>query len=180
MSSKQQREKIYFAVDIESGGPSFLQAFAIGICLGYKFWNVIDRQGFYSIPPLKFHSTTQKWWNNHSDVLKILNNKAKKSGSLNYSDMIHLFCQYLNNLEHRFPENDIVVLSDNPSFDLGALDYGLQVKCNRLPIRYSRDGKTYRCVEDPSARWEMLPQFICSWRHKIINAKVIHHHLPEN
>lgn len=75
------------------------------------------------------------------------------------------FVKWLDNLERM--SDKVVVLSDNPTYDLGAIDHELYQRFGRLGVRYTKGeideegkqtGGKYRPVKDPSERIKGLPK----------------------
>lgn len=59
--------------------------------------------------------------------------------------------KFLYNLELKYPYPYYCIrfISDNPSFDIGNIDYNLATHCDRMPMRYTTYG-FYRSIVNPS------------------------------
>lgn len=104
----------------------------------------------------KMHPETLKFWqkNNHMDILEDIQKDAIDPGIV-WSHIL----KWRNYLETRYGSN-LVWLSDNPLFDLGAIDFELATRFLRHSIRYNQDGTIYQFVQDPSEQWAGLPSFV--------------------
>ena len=74
-------------------------------------------------------------------------------------DMAIEIQNYLDGLETKYPNMKIKIVSDNPCFDLGKVDWLLDHYTDRLGVRYSFNG-AYRSVEDPTEQLKPIPE---SW-----------------
>lgn len=154
-----EKKIILVAVDIERTGSFMIKnkTLSIGFYIGDGIGNKLSTHKF---------NTTVKWpkygeeteildygdfeprcWDEfwvklqHSIVEKCVENaKSEKETWTEVAD-------FLNDLEIKYPESEyeIKFLSDNPAFDIGNIDYGLEKYANRLPMRYSSKG-VYRSV----------------------------------
>jgi hypothetical protein len=88
------------------------------------------------------------------------------------------FSSWIDALPARYPGRKIVLISNNPVYDIGTLDYVLAARRIRtLPLRFLGDGK-YRSVHDPS---EMIAgQGSSVLVREKANVRACHDHWPEN
>jgi hypothetical protein len=90
------------------------------------------------------------------------------------------FRDYLDGLEDEYPDWNVRIVSDNPSFDLGRLDHELYARFGRLPVRYAvknPKGAVYRWVCDPSEQLAFGDQYD---EVKEIVSKICPHDHSEN
>lgn len=87
------------------------------------------------------------------------------------------FIAFWNNLEHAYPESThkLTILSDNPSYDIGCLDYFVWKNAKRLPLRYTSSHQ-YRAINDPSEQAKSTNDDEGCWERA--KAKCPHNHWP--
>lgn len=167
---------LYFAVDIEKIGYHHDSAInAFGTCLGTSDGEVIETNLWCPAvePWQKFDVRCKEtFWNNNLELLELFKLHEKDARIL-YKE----FEKYFDKIEERFPKAKIQIVSDNPSFDLGTLDYHLNYYTGRYPLRYTSDGK-YRSVQDPDERAKAL--CIKDTLQTKIDQLVKHDHNPKN
>lgn len=136
------------AIDIEKlGDHQDAHIIAVGFCLGDSNGNIIDTKAYYISPD---ENTTieprckTEFWDKHQGLYEFFLSKGKPAGQV-YSDIEY----WLSSLESEYP--NIVILSDNPAYDLSGFDRMMHKYTGRLPIRYTTDD-TYRWVVDYSER----------------------------
>lgn len=147
------RKRGYLAIDIEKPGSSFhYPIIAFGTCFGDGTLSNLDcREWIPKFDPNKIQfeeRCKREFWDKNQKVLDYfqMNGKGKPE------DVFNNFNNYLTKLEC---ENDITILSDNPSFDISNMDYYLDKYCKRLPLHYSHKGD-YRPVVDWTERASAL------------------------
>lgn len=158
----QQSDTIYVAIDIETTGPKFKNdILAIGVVIGRKSnQSVIEQRvwcfhhqgllesenqdSFFEI------STWNEFWSKNKHVLEKINLESQSKPE-SPDETWEYFKSYWDQLDERFPNDQIVILSDNPSFDCSKIDYQFFKRFDRWPMRYSKDNK-YRLIQDPSER----------------------------
>lgn len=176
-----------FAVDIETSGPSFSRngIIAIGYCVGLLDGTVISKKRICMDLPENSCFNERCWttfWNFQQDILKELqqNTVTPELGIREFSNDLHIFEQLYN----------LKIVSDNPVFDIGFINYYLDKYLNDKPMYYTRDGLTYRTVYDMNS----YNFGVCHQRYdqptiedsEIIEKfgidlnNVIHDHRPEN
>ena len=175
------------SIDIEKGGdsPVFHPILAIGVCFGSRArspgrgvsW-VVKKQTWCLDP---FPGQTmedrcvREFWSENAPLLE----RIKKSAA-GQDPILQLksFSDWLSSLSTTLAGARIVILSDNPSYDIGHLDHAL---CSRglraLPLRLLGDGR-YRSIGDPT---EMIEgQGSRDLIQARVNERVAHDHWPEN
>lgn len=92
-----------------------------------------------------------------------------------------LLAEWINQLETTYPspEYKISFLTDNASFDIASIDYGLEKYLNRKPMRYSSTGK-YRSIISADDMLYMLNDENKKKAYFEINKDVVHDHNPVN
>jgi hypothetical protein len=192
------KKKILVAVDIEKAGSRNLEhkIIAIGYTVGDVDGNVIDKGSWnFAVkwPEYKVSSNEiinygdfekscwDDFWGNRKKVsAEVIANL--QTNTYEYTDGMAAFCKWLNSLEEKYPveTNKIILLSDNPSFDLAAIDVELERHCNRQPMRYSTTGK-YRDFYDPTDMLETMPdKYLSEVAYPFVNSHSKHDHKPEN
>jgi hypothetical protein len=184
----KQKEKVYVAIDIESGGDSFgARIPAIGVCVGDEFGSVEETKVFCSfvhVPekgrmPLNFEKRCwEEFWlvENRISILKRINDESKGNTE---DEMLFEYAEFLNSLEDTYEGRQIIIVSNNPAFDLGKTDHKLHEIVGRMPTRYGSDG-LYRWVEDPSEQAEGLPDVVKAGVKRKVDSMVKADHWPVN
>ena len=113
---------------------------------------------------------------NHLDVLERI---RAQNGDAAFIDR---FMEYYFDLETRFPEATVTLLSDNPAYDLSNIDAVLANNrrgAYQYPLRYSMKGG-YRSVSDPSEIIGAFPRGVREHNTTAIAYLVPHDHWAEN
>lgn len=145
-------ETVYLAIDVEKvddGQGAAIVAF--GACLGDAHGKVLQTASWYPAMPsyAKFGERCKaEFWDKHVGLYESFAARARPAAEV-YAE----FRCWLDALELQYPK--IVILSDNPAYDLGAIDNRLEKYCDRLPVRYTSTG-VYRWVSDWSERSDAL------------------------
>ena len=143
------------SIDIESGGcqPSKHPLVAIGIC----FWNngLKEKKLFrFEFDYSKFEPRcVEEFWSKNMD-------KLEKFRSLPISN-IKEFADYVDKLDEKYP--NLTILSDNPAYDIGFINYLYDTQLNRKPLQYKYDGKYRIIVDQNSYLWAMCPELADPW-----------------
>jgi len=142
----------YVAIDIEKAGKKIDDAIlAIGLCVGSQTGQVIEKRLWcLEFPEGKGieEQCNQEFWMKYPELLKFIRENAKP-----IVEVMTEFAKFIDDLESKYQK--IVFVSDNPAFDIGAIDYYLHKYVGRCPMRYTKSAK-YCCISDPSERLEML------------------------
>lgn len=196
-----QITKYYLALDIEKAGDRFCDdILMIGCCLGDVNGKVIESKAFCGPIPKPEEFDQRCWtefWLKNLDILERIREVAKQNGVDTKEKMIDNFMDYYYELDNRFGPftragpNRLILLTDNPTYDISAIDQALVSqtissknglsKGNQytFPLRYTKTGQ-YNRVEDPSERANGLPVK----KSKEIMTKVkevsVHDHWAEN
>lgn len=137
-------ETVYLAIDIEKVDDyQSSPIVAFGACLGDINGTVLESHAWYPALPqnAKFGERCKReFWDKQVGLYATFEDRAEPTAAAYNS-----FVAWLNGLEAHY--GNIVVLSDNPAYDLGSLDHQLERYCGRLPVRYTSLGE-YRCVSD--------------------------------
>lgn len=141
--SSQQKPVLTFAVDIETSGPIYTKhgILSIGWCARSADGSIKSGQINMMLP--EGTDFEQKCWDEFwSKNLPALH--KLKEGAVSPLEGITAFINVLDQLEQ---DNDVMIITDNPSFDIGYLNYYLAVYLNRNPLTYDSSGK-YRPIFD--------------------------------
>jgi len=136
------------AIDIEKlGDYQDAHIVAIGFCFGDVAGNVIERKAWYI--SMGEHDKIEErckreFWDKNQGLLEHFLSKGRPA-SIVYGEI----AEWLKELEEKYPK--IVILSDNPAYDLGGFDHLMQKYTGRLPLRYTT-AHGYRWVADYSER----------------------------
>lgn len=181
---------IYLAIDIEKSGPYLSDKIvSIGLCLGDDNSNIIEKKRFnikVNWPDLNqnnlYKDFDKKCWNEFWCKLPKETIDACKLDAMDEDTAFDLFNKYCNNLEEIYPKNlyNIILLSDNLSFDISSLDYVLNNKFNRYPLSYSSDGSDYRTISSVDDMFEMLPKKTQNIFKSEIKNIIEHNHNPQD
>jgi hypothetical protein len=173
-------ETILLSIDIEKGGnsPTKHPILAIGVCVGAVGGGALPRileKKTWCLRPLPGQEMEERcvreFWSNKQDLLTKIT-----ECSIDALDGLRDFSRWLDDLATRFAEREIKLVSDNPAYDIGSIDFALCANGIRtVGIRYLGNEK-YRSVCDPS---EMIDGQ-GSW--DLVKSKIAanHDHWPEN
>jgi len=116
---------IIFAIDIEARGqgPKSHGIISIGVCVGNgKKEEVLEKVRF-DLEPLPFQGFEERcwerFWSSRSDLLETLTKDAQSA-----KPQILAFRMFLDKW-HKKTEDSLYILSDNPGFDFGMINYYL-------------------------------------------------------
>ena len=179
--TRKKRFPLFITVDIEKAGCELQHPIlAIGFCLASFEDGMIEKKTFCLKPEpwqtFEPRCKTEFWA--HQEVLL----KRIEAEALPAPLQIRNVERYLKEIEERFSSEYpmLVLLSDNPEFDLGNINHNLYLYAGRRPMRYTSEtfSYKYRWVEDPCSRLQAL-SFYEIYRDKINNL-CVHDHWPEN
>lgn len=167
--------EIYVAIDIEAFGPALdAPVVAVGYCVGDR--KTILENDLFCFPADRKEMEAkckEQFWDKNPDLLP----RIEVNATLPVQDQWLAFQKWLDGLEDRYPNREIIFISDNPRFDLGKIDYQLKKYCGRIPCVYlPKSG--YCSTEDP---WERLCAIPKKKKAEIIAStgqKVQHTHWP--
>jgi DNA polymerase III epsilon subunit-like protein len=132
------------ALDIETTGANLIHnaMIAIGFCLGDPLGNVIEK-GRFCFAMEKHHVYEKRalteFWDHHKDILEIITKEARPIES-----EIKRFADILDGFDKKY---DLRIITDNPQFDVGFINYYFAKYLNRNPISY-KFGTIYRPIYD--------------------------------
>jgi len=181
-----------FAIDIETRGqgPVSHGLISIGVCVGSTTAEkVIDKRRFDFLPLTDQQMEKRCWdefWSVNQPQLKKLKQNAQDP-----IKQIKAFRTFLDEIDQRF--DSVYILSDNPGFDFGVINYYLDLaKLSVLNYKQTKDGKLeYRNNHDADsyARGKLSYGFDQQWISnedvvKVVGANHLntkdHDHMPEN
>lgn len=160
------------SIDVEKLGPKFTEPLiAIGVFVADDRAKFVSENQFFFLPcddvkyrdDKPFPRLTSKpdqdtllWWtSNHPRILEHITKKGKA-----LETEFPLFVNYIDTLLKQAHDKGIQVryLSDNPNFDLGAIDYHIQALQlrNGVGLKSSIGFQSYYSCEDPFP--EVIPQ----------------------
>lgn len=197
---KQDKETIAFALDIEKAGPKNLShpIVAVGHSTA-KGSTIIDRGliklqvTWPTIDPTTGKVTDygdfekQCWdefWSNPAKMPPALMEELK-TNAVPQAEGFKQFAALLDKLEQDYPKSKykIKFISNNPSYDVAAVDVMLELYCKRNPMRYNSDGK-YRGLSDSYDMLSILPANLKKkFRDEAAaqaQSTAVHDHNPQN
>jgi hypothetical protein len=188
-------KKYYFAIDIEKAGDRFIDPILmIGCCLGDEHGNVIESKAFCGkVPEVKDFDPRcyREFWSKELPILERIRvegeEQTKAAGG---KEMLDRFMEYYYELDQRFGpftrsgNKRLILLSDNPAYDISAIDQALLKSAvagsgYKFPLRYTSSGEYCR-VEDPSDRCAFLTKKAVTRMLELIHAEIPHDHWAEN
>lgn len=145
--NKHEKENVYVAFDIEAGGSGYNHpVIAVGVCYGTA--NQYQKKRWVIQFDIKdFEERCYKeFWSYNMDLL----DKLKKE-AVDKKIAWREIREFIDNLEILFPADKyrVIFVSDNPAYDISRIDFMLFLFEQRLPLRYTKEGK-YRRISDPS------------------------------
>ena len=162
----------YLAFDVEAGGPGLEHPIvSVGCCYGTSPKNFTKKRWTFDFNETDFDPKCKsEFWDKNILLLQ----KFKEESHHNWHDINN----FLEDLEKKYPLTNFkwVIVSDNPAYDLGKIDYYLHKFCARLPVRYSNHGD-YRWVSDPSEQSRFFPNK--SLITNYVNQHAQHTHFPD-
>lgn len=173
--TKESKKTLYIAIDVEKKGASFAHpVIQLGVAYGYNIHYKIKTENFcfdYKNSPFE-KRCYDEFWVNHLDILKRIEENAKEPGA-----EWERFNKWLLDMEKE--NGTIKFVSDNPGYDIEAVDYHLHTEIGRLPMRYSSTGK-YRSISDPSEQIKGLRKNTRNGINEQANKLVTHDHWAPN
>jgi len=179
--------KIYYiAIDIEKAGDRFTDAILmIGCCLGDESGNVIETKAFCGVVPPNEEFQENCWdefWSKEQDILAKIRRQSTTT-------MVKDFTAYFTDLDQRFGpftregEKQLIILSDNPTYDIGSIDVLLATdpeKRFQFPQRYLRNGQVRLRVYDSNENLRALEAETAKRIKNEAKREVPHDHWAEN
>jgi hypothetical protein len=184
-------KELKLTVDIESGSPSINEApVAIGMVLANGLTNKVIEEKLFTryvplnckkLPPGFSKKCWTEFWLNSKGRKDFENNYAnllgwnEKAGTIR--DMGKELVDYVNGIEVRFPNAKVIIGSDNPSYDLPAIDNLMYRIGKRLPLRYTTE-EDYRSVDDPTEQMTLLTKAVRDKIRSLAEEAAPHTHDP--
>jgi hypothetical protein len=169
---------LYLSVDIEGSGDRLSnQIMAIGTCFGDSVGHVIEKKTWcLDMTGKKIDPTTfDEFWSKNLALLKKI-----RAEIVPYKEGMESFIDYLYELDKKYPDDKIHIVSDNPSYDVTMVSHAMHENFpNEFPLRYSRSGQ-YRRVDDPSQRLHAYGDIIKKAVQNIASRMCVHDHWPSN
>lgn len=161
-------------IDIETSGPSVLKngILAVGYCLGDMYGNVLEKKrvNFELDDRKEFDSVCMNEFWNRSGPKKALD--VIRKNTINEKRATEIVVSRIDEFDSKY---DLLLVSDNPSFDFYFLNYYVELYMSRKPLNYAL-GKKYRRIYDAKSL-----MIACKKKYKDFKFKnVSHDHLPEN
>lgn len=149
--SKKTHKVLYLAVDVEKKGASLDNpVIQLGVAYGPNINNIKTASFCFDYKDKPFEKRCyNEFWTKHLDVLKRIEQNAKPP-----REEWARFAKWLTALEDQ--AKSIEIISDNPGYDVEAIDYHLYEELGKSPMRYDSQGQ-YRSISDPSEQIEGLP-----------------------
>lgn len=171
---------MYLSIDIETSGPCFINngIIAIGYCIG-------DENGFTLVKNrihMKLHTDhsfdddcERNFWNKNENLLTEFkkNEQSPKKG-------ISKFIKVVDDLDLKY--DNLIILCDNPSFDVGFLNFYISSYLKRRPLNFKFGNDVYRPVIDTNSFIKgVIGRNIYQFKRYIaIKNKLKYDHLPDN
>jgi hypothetical protein len=187
MTDIPNKIKLVLSVDIETSGCNVVEhgILAIGYCVGDLDGNVLfkDRINMMLDDGCYFEERCVKeFWSKYPDVLKTIQTDA-----VGPHVGIRAFVDFVYDLEEQY---DLIIISDNPVFDIGFLNYYMAKYLKVRPLSYTSTG-SYRPIFDTDCytRGVLRSNYDDLWTYdsNVIKAlgielqpNILHNHLPEN
>ena len=163
-------------VDIETSGPSVIKngILSIGYCLGDMNGNIHEKKRIDVHIGDKIFDPYCKtnFWDKSGPKEVLL---ALQKAPMAPKDAIQKFMNRVDEFDHNYA---LMIMSDNPSFDLYFINYYIDIYMDRKPINY-QFGKTYRPIMDFNSfsKGRFGPMYR---KHMHIDSLGKHDHYPDN
>lgn len=152
-------ESVYYvlAIDIETSGSSLIQNGLVSIGCSLQDQHSNELRAFQvnlTLPENHIYEERclQEFWLKNPRAHEFVQKDA-----LSPDTAIKMFSEFLENAEKDYP--DLIIVSDNPSFDIAWLNFYLSQYTDKLPLNYSQKGD-YRPI------WDLI-----SMRKSLISVK---------
>jgi hypothetical protein len=188
-STTLKKNTLILAVDIEAiHVHSTVAPVAVGMVLGDTQGNILKSQSFHrrvNIPIDKEgnegvpHDASVKCWKNFwlNDPKNMENLKAWNQRAGTVQEMGEAMTKWINAIETDYPLSTVKIVSDNPAFDIAAIDNVLFRTTGRIPMRYTTK-EVYRSIDDPTEQMACLALPICKSISNAANQFSHHNHDP--
>lgn len=140
----KSKQKVLFAIDVKTNGPNYTtnSIISIGYCYGTLGGKVMmnERINLKYNPNTFDEWTYNKFWKKHLDKLDVL-----KENVVSVEEGMKKFIKIIDDLEDKY---NVIILSDNPVFDIGWINHYLRQVLYRGPLYYKKDGQSFRFIYD--------------------------------
>ena len=141
---------IYLAIDLEVFGPRICdEVVAVGVCLGDHVGNVIEKKTWCVKTDTAIHPAAKPFWDHNKNVLDGIRKHAQ-----NVEDVWPAIATWLDKKREEY--SDLIIVSDNPGFDIYRFNVAIERFADRPGIQYTKDCD-YCFTVDPSERLAALP-----------------------
>lgn len=164
--------RTYVAVDVEKKGNGFAYpVIQVGVAWGTGLGDIATRSFCFDYRSVGFERRCyDEYWSKQLALLARIGREAVEPGQ-----QWPAFVEFWNVTFGA----DAVIVSDNPAYDLAAIDFHVWEWCRRFPIRNTAVGG-YREVHDPSERDHALPSDVRAAIRARAAALAPHDHWAEN
>jgi len=148
---EKKSQTIYLAIDVEKKGAKFEHpVIQIGVAWGTSLSSMEKGSFCFDYKDKPFEQRCfDEFWSKQDAVYKRICAEAVEP-----AEQWRTFKAFLDTLE--LSGDKVEIISDNPAYDVEAIDYHLNEELGRQGLRYS-SGMKYRCVHDSSERVKGLP-----------------------
>jgi hypothetical protein len=138
------KQTLLCAIDIETSGPNIIKngILSIGICAGTITGEIVVHKRI----DVKLHRSksfdTKTWddfWCKNKKILEIIQEHPLEECAA--------IIEFINIIDILEDDYKVIIISDNPVFDFGFINYYLAFYINRLPLHYDKNG-SFRPVYD--------------------------------
>lgn len=188
MNNEKRQSYLYLAVDIETTGAELDRPIlCFAAVIGTREEGVLKKKTWcFDSPALDCNLETpkeeickhyewrawQEFWKDKLDLLKRIKSQSS-SDEINWAS----FLAFLDGLEEQYPNADVILVSDNPAYDIAALNNELHKRFGRMPMNRTKNGG-YRCTHDPYER--LVGSSYLTETYKVLDKLTIHDHWSEN
>lgn len=168
IDAKSDSRPLIVAVDVEKKGSGFQHPIInVGVAWGKSIDTIQSASFCFDYKNIAFEKRCyDQFWSKNLQVLKRIEESAKDPEMewKRFDDLLKQFEKQGTEVEFE---------SDNPAYDIEAIDFHLFAELGRLPMRYTTQGE-YRSIGDSSERIKALPEvwksYIDQRAQKIVTA----------
>jgi hypothetical protein len=172
------KEYYFLAVDIESCGKNDI--LAIGLVFGKRTGEVLEKHAFCAKPPLSQSGfdkeTWNQFWKHHPDILARIDAASTEDPIKEFYEMVvRIDLKYGPFGRKHKDVAELRLVSDNPAYDIGLIDYHL---IQRFGKKLNACFSDYVPTDDPTEQ----ETFLLPEEKKIVSAwcTTEHDHFPSN
>lgn len=167
---------LYVAFDIEKAGANFdNEVLQVGVAFSFGLGEHVQTQSFcFAYDTIHWEQRcVEQFWDKQPPELKARIMAEAKEAKGQWQELCNLIDAFDSMSKNVKP------ISDNPSYDITYIDYGLWQYCKRRGLHYSRKGD-YRSITDPSERIKGLPKAIREKIEAKVDSLAVHDHWAAN